>query len=97
MQSFKLGEKLRIIRLIRGLPMKALASSIGMSFQAYQKLEKGQTPLTNTRLEQLCEVLEIDLKIIQNLEIHLAIVFKKPIKKSYTKMIVEEDNDEGRN
>lgn len=66
--NLKLGEKIRLIRIIKGLNRKEISSILGISVEAYRKIESGQTILTHFRLEKICNFLEVKPKKVQKLE-----------------------------
>jgi transcriptional regulator with XRE-family HTH domain len=70
--NLKLGERIRLIRIIKGLNRKEIASILDISVEAYRKIESGQTVITNFRLEQICDYLKVKPKKIQKLEQILA-------------------------
>ncbi len=70
--NLKLGERIRLIRIIKGLNRKEIASILDISVEAYRKIESGQTIITNFRLEQICDYLKVKPKKVQRLEQILA-------------------------
>ncbi len=66
----KVGNKFRLLRQERGLTQEVLAGMLSLSPSAYAKLERGETDITLSRLEQVAnlfgksglEVLEVESK-----------------------------------
>ena len=54
-----LTDKIRAFRTIKNLSQENMAQMIGISSTAYAKLERGETEMTYTRLEQVAQVLEV--------------------------------------
>ena len=54
-----LTDKIRAFRTIKNLSQENMAQMIGISSTAYAKLERGETEMSYTRLEQVAQVLEV--------------------------------------
>lgn len=52
------GERIRLIRLQRGLSQENMADLLHLSTTAYGDIERGKTELTLSRLSQIAQVLE---------------------------------------
>lgn len=63
----QLGDKLRILRSIKGLSQENIAQMLGISLTAYAKIEQGKTDINYSRLVQIAEKLEIPLKSLVSL------------------------------
>lgn len=55
------GQRLRILRMARGITQQSLANSIGVSFQQIQKYERGTNRISAGRLWTISQVLSVDL------------------------------------
>jgi len=53
------GDKIRMIREMRGLSQETVADKLGIKQNAYSKIETNQTRLTAEMLEKLAKVLEV--------------------------------------
>ncbi len=53
-------EALRLVRVRKGLSQSDVADKIGISQNAYSKIERGVTTLTIDRIRQLSTILEVD-------------------------------------
>lgn len=63
----KVGVKLRSLRQERGLNQEALAEMLKLSVSAYAKLERGETDITLSRIEQIASLFGLTaLDIITN-------------------------------
>ncbi|NUM49662.1 MAG: helix-turn-helix transcriptional regulator [Flavobacteriales bacterium] len=58
---FKIHEKLKKIRQIRGYNQADMAKQLGMSVASYSRIEAGKTNLNIDCLKKICKVLEIEL------------------------------------
>ncbi len=56
------GQRVRMLRMARGMSQVELAKKIGISFQQLQKYESGSNRLTVGRLMQLVEVLNVPVQ-----------------------------------
>ena len=56
-----LSEKIRQIRLRKGLSQENMADMLGLSTTAYGDLERGRTELSFSRLENISKLLDIPL------------------------------------
>ena len=55
------GQRLRILRVARGITQQSLAKSIGVSFQQIQKYERGANRISAGRLWTIGRVLSVDV------------------------------------
>ncbi|WP_031526348.1 helix-turn-helix domain-containing protein [Dyadobacter crusticola] len=56
-----LSEKIRLIRLQKGLSQENMADMLGLSTTAYGDLERGRTELSVSRLENIAKLLDVKL------------------------------------
>ncbi len=54
-----LGEKIRVLREIKGFSQEYMAETLGVSISAYGKLERNQTELNLTKLQNIAKILGI--------------------------------------
>jgi transcriptional regulator with XRE-family HTH domain len=66
----KLGEKVSIVREMKKISQKWIATQLKISQQAYQKLEQGETIMTNDKLTIIASILEIDEQMIRDIDKH---------------------------
>lgn len=57
-----LGEKLSLIRTMKGFTQEEIAMKLNMSTTGYAKMERGETKLYNPKLKKIAEILGIELK-----------------------------------
>ena len=57
-----IGDKIKFIREIRGYKQDVVATELGISQNGYSKIERGDTDVPFSRLEQIAKVLDIPLK-----------------------------------
>ena len=61
-----LGHKIKKVREIKGYSQDYVASKIGISQNAYSKIEKGSIKIDDDKLESIAKVLEVDKEVILN-------------------------------
>ncbi|PWK16139.1 helix-turn-helix protein [Arcicella aurantiaca] len=54
----KLGEKVSIVREMKKISQKWVATQLKVSQQSYQKLEQGETIMTNDKLIAIASILQ---------------------------------------
>jgi transcriptional regulator with XRE-family HTH domain len=54
-------EKIRFIRQFKGWSQEEMASKLGISTHAYAKIERGETDINLSRLEQIAQVVAVEL------------------------------------
>ena len=53
------GSRVRMRRLMLGMSQGALADQLGLTFQQVQKYEKGVNRISASRLQQMCDILQV--------------------------------------
>jgi XRE family transcriptional regulator, regulator of sulfur utilization len=72
------GDKIRILRDIKGYSQESMAQMLGLSRQAYGDIERGKTKIGEARLKQIAEVLGTTQKEIEEgFEGHMANFFEQ--------------------
>jgi len=56
----KVGARIKLLRLERGLSQEQLGDALGLTFQQIQKYEKGTNAVASTRIPLLCKILKIE-------------------------------------
>ena len=56
-----IGERIRALRLAKGLSAAALGFNVGVSITQIQKYESGRNRVSSTRLAQIAQFFEIDI------------------------------------
>jgi transcriptional regulator with XRE-family HTH domain len=64
----QLGEKITLMRTLKGLTQEEMAEKLSMSTTGYAKIERGETKLQNPRLDKIADVLGIELSDLLNLD-----------------------------
>lgn len=64
----ELGEKVSLMRTLKGLTQEEMAVKLNMSTTGYAKIERGETKLQNPRLEKIADVLGIALTDLLNFD-----------------------------
>jgi transcriptional regulator with XRE-family HTH domain len=54
-------DKIKLVRSLKGWTQEQIADKLGISTYAYAKIERGETDVNFSRLQQIAEVMEIDL------------------------------------
>ncbi len=57
----ELPEKLKTIRKLRNLTQQTVADKLGISTQSYAKIERGETDVNLSRLQQIAQLMGIEL------------------------------------
>jgi DNA-binding XRE family transcriptional regulator len=57
LKTMKINEKIRTLRELKNLTQENMAQALDISPTAYGNLERGETPLTYDKLEQIATVL----------------------------------------
>ncbi len=63
-----LGEKVSLMRSLKGFTQEEMAQKLNMSLTGYAKIERGETKLQNPRLEKIVETLGIELRDLLNFD-----------------------------
>jgi transcriptional regulator with XRE-family HTH domain len=58
----ELSEKLKSIRKLRNFTQETVAEKLGISTYSYAKIERGETDIKYSRLEQIAKIMEIELE-----------------------------------
>ncbi|HNA34099.1 MAG TPA: helix-turn-helix transcriptional regulator [Flavobacteriales bacterium] len=56
----KLGQKIRMVRELKGFSQEYMAHALGLSQRGYSKLERDETKLDWERINQISQVFEMD-------------------------------------
>jgi transcriptional regulator with XRE-family HTH domain len=64
----QLGERISLMRTLKGLTQEEMAKKLNMSTTGYAKIERGETKLQNPRLEKIAESLDLELKDLLNFD-----------------------------
>lgn len=63
-----LGAKIRMLREIKGFSQDSIATQIGLSQQAFQKIEAGDTKISIERANKIAKSLELNLESLLNFQ-----------------------------
>ena len=66
MDTLKIGENIRRIRLMKNLPQENVADMLNISLLTYGEIERDKKDLTLSRLIQIAKVLDVDVNTILN-------------------------------
>jgi transcriptional regulator with XRE-family HTH domain len=89
------GQKLRLLREFRNYSQEYIAEKLGITQNAYSRIENNQTRLTTERLERLAVILNVPpLELLSDKEpvIHFSGSFAQdiaPVKEGHWKEIIE--------
>jgi transcriptional regulator with XRE-family HTH domain len=59
--KLKLGEKIRLARVTKGLSQQNVADELGLTVASYSNIERGVTDITVTRLYEISNVLGVTI------------------------------------
>lgn len=83
MDSLKIAEKIKTLRIEQGITQEAFADKIGMGASAYAKVEQGITQITIDRLTQFAKALNVGLHELLDLQTtHYYVCFEKDFGKT---------------
>jgi len=66
-ENATIGDKIKFIRELRGYKQDFIATQLGISQNGYGKIERGETDVPYSRLEQISEVLNISVEDLVSL------------------------------
>jgi transcriptional regulator with XRE-family HTH domain len=66
--KLNLGNKIKMLREIKGFSQEAIALEIGLSQQAFQKIESGASKISIERANKIAKSLELDLESLLNFQ-----------------------------
>lgn len=66
MENSNIGEKIRLIRTIKGLTQDNVSAELGLSQKAYSKIERGETKLSLDVIEKLSVIFQMQPQDILN-------------------------------
>lgn len=64
--KLNLGKNIKTFRELKGYSQMVVASELGISQQAFQKLESGENKIDLYRANKIAEFLQIDLEVLIN-------------------------------
>lgn len=67
-----LSEKIRQIRLQKGLSQENMADMLGLSTTAYGDIERGRTELSVSRLENVAKLLDVQLPELLGIDVSMS-------------------------
>ena len=66
------GSRVRMRRLMLGMSQGTLADQLGLTFQQVQKYEKGTNRISASRLQQMCQILQVPVPFFFDGAPHIA-------------------------
>ncbi|MGH9806582.1 MAG: helix-turn-helix domain-containing protein, partial [Terriglobia bacterium] len=60
-RDIEVGQRVRALRLERGMSQSALATQLGLTFQQVQKYEKGTNRIGASRLQTIAEIFQVPI------------------------------------
>ena len=69
----KLGEKIRLLRTLRGYTQEVMADSLKLSITGYGKIERGETDATVSRICPIADILGVKVEDILRLDDTIAL------------------------
>lgn len=67
-EEVNIGGNIRNFRELKGLTREQMADFLHLSVSAYGNIERNQTDLTVSRIQQIAEILEVDMSQILNFD-----------------------------
>ena len=65
----KIGNKIKKIRELRGVAVKALAAKLNLSVNGYSKIERGEVDITLSKLEIIARALDVNIQLILDFDV----------------------------
>jgi transcriptional regulator with XRE-family HTH domain len=56
-----IGNKIRMLRVVRGYPQEYIAFQLGISQSAYSRQESGRTQLSLIQIKTICKIYELTM------------------------------------
>ena len=78
----KIHQNLRILRDLKGWNQETMAELLNLSKKAYERIERGETDIQLSRLEQIAKLLEVEIADLFSLD--RGLIFKLSIHHSHT-------------
>lgn len=63
----KVGERIRVVRVTKGLSQQNMADELGLTVASYSNIERGVTDITITRLFEIARILQVKIENILDL------------------------------
>src|SRR5690606_9710006 len=67
-KQVNIGANIRNFRELKGFTREQMAHDLNLSISAYGNIERNQTDLTISRIQQIAEILEVDMSQILNFD-----------------------------
>lgn len=62
------GHKIRLARQLKNIPAKEMADLLDIECCSYSRLERGDTKLTETRIEAILQILKVNRSFVEHIE-----------------------------
>ncbi|HLK29903.1 MAG TPA: helix-turn-helix transcriptional regulator [Puia sp.] len=62
------GEKIKILRMIKNYSQSGIAKKLGITRQAYSKMENEQTKVSEERMQKILKILQCTEEDLKNIE-----------------------------
>lgn len=76
--NLNIGENIKKFRELKNMTREEMADNLGLSVSAYGKIERNETEVTISRLQQIAEILKVDLAQILNFDVSQIFTFNNP-------------------
>ncbi|MGZ4097536.1 MAG: helix-turn-helix domain-containing protein [Bacteroidia bacterium] len=63
-----IGDNIKKFRELKNITREKMAADLDMSVSNYSKIERGETDLTISRIQQIAQILEIDISQVLNFD-----------------------------
>jgi transcriptional regulator with XRE-family HTH domain len=70
----ELPEKVRMVRIIKGLKQDTVARSRGIQQSTYNRMEKGTLRISEEKLAEIAEAIGVDEELIRDIDKHLVFI-----------------------
>ncbi|WP_300672645.1 helix-turn-helix domain-containing protein [Soonwooa sp.] len=68
-QKLNIGDSIKKFRELKNMTREDIADRLGLSVSAYGKIERNETDVTISRIQQIAEVLQVEMSQILNFDV----------------------------
>ncbi len=80
----KIGNKIKKIRDLKGIPVKEMAGKLNLSINGYSKIEREEVELSLVKLENIAKIFNVDIQFILEFDVDSFLNSYKESKKNNT-------------
>lgn len=77
-QKLNIGENIKKFRELKNMTREEIADRLDLSVSAYGKIERNETDVTISRIQQIAEILQVEISQILNFDVSQIFNFHNP-------------------